>query len=458
MTEHPISSDPQPRFTVIIPTKDRAEYLRHTLRTCALQDYEPFDVVVSDDGSTDHTRQVVEDAAALDPRIRYTSTGSPLGMRENFERALSQVKPGFVIALGGDDGLMPSGIRGMLEALRDTGATLLTWPAPIYTYPHVNSTHGQLNVSRHTGLRMIESRRFLRRQARTLHYLGDVECPMFYVKGVVATSLIERVRRRSPDGRFYLSTTPDGYSGIVLAGEVNSYAFSGRPYSIYGASTGSQGLAYLSNDERAKSISEQFFGATSSRAMHRELASQPYSPLITLMTADFLLTARDLPGWGGTFPPIDYRHLLRNGIQELASGLFGDERILRELKILNQIALQHGLGAFFRTEVERTPRQNARRQFAGTGVNANAMLLDASAFGVHNIFDAAYAAQVVYQAYLELAPASLFRTLLRSVRYRGRALRGRRPFPPASSWTQTTDGHASPERHGPPDGLRDDAR
>jgi len=453
-----IASDAQPRFTVIIPTKDRAEYLRHTLRTCALQDYEPFEVVVSDDGSIDHTRQIVEEAARLDPRIRYTSTGSQSGMKENFERALAQVKPGFVIALGGDDGLMPGGIRGMHEALRETGTQLLTWPAPIYSYPHVNSASGQLNVSRHTGLRMVESRRFLRRQSRTLHYLGDVECPMFYVKGVVATSLVEQVRRRSRDGRFYSSPTPDGYSGIVLAGEVSSYAFSGRPYSIYGASAGSQGLAYLSNDERAKSISEQFFGAASSREMHRELAGQPYSPLITLMTADFLLTARDLPGWGGTFPPIDYRQLLRNGIRELASGLFGDERILRELTILNRIALQHGLGAFFRREVERIPRQNARRQFAGTGVNANAMLLDASAFGVHNIFDAAYAAQVVYQAYLELAPASLFRTLVRSLRYRSRALRGRRPFPPASLWTQTEDDSCSPARRGPRDGLRDDVR
>ena len=45
--------DSNPRFTVIIPTKDRARYTYHTLRTCAEQDYENLDVVVSDDGSKD---------------------------------------------------------------------------------------------------------------------------------------------------------------------------------------------------------------------------------------------------------------------------------------------------------------------------------------------------------------------------------------------------------------------
>src|SRR5687768_8165645 len=93
-----------PRFTVIIPTKNRAEYLRHTLRTCMIQGYEPFEVIVSDDGSTDNTREVVSDANRQDSRIRYTRPERGNGMRENFEHALNEVKPGFVIALGGDDG------------------------------------------------------------------------------------------------------------------------------------------------------------------------------------------------------------------------------------------------------------------------------------------------------------------------------------------------------------------
>src|SRR4051812_34153210 len=119
--------DSNPRFTVIIPTKDRARYTHHTLRTCSLQEYDNLEVIVSDDGSTDDTRGVVEAEARKDSRIRYVSPGAGVGMLDNFEFALSQAKPGCVIALGGDDGLMPYGIAGMLDTLRDTKQEMLCW-------------------------------------------------------------------------------------------------------------------------------------------------------------------------------------------------------------------------------------------------------------------------------------------------------------------------------------------
>jgi hypothetical protein len=291
-------------------------------------------------------------------------------------------------------------------------------------------------VFRKQGSHVIESHEFLRRQARNLHYLSDPECPMFYVKGVVSTDLVNRVRARSPEGRFYSPPTPDGYSGIVLAGEVSRFAFSARPFSIYGLSPSSQGQAYLSNDEQAKKVSQQFIEGVASRPMHRELASQPYSPLITLMTADYLLTAKDLPGWPGQVPNLDFRRVLRKGLKELSSGLYGDERILRELRILDRIAEHHDLRGFFREEVRRTPRQQSRTPFEGTGINANAILLDGPAFGLRNIFDASYAAQTVYQAYLEMTPASLVRSVARSFGYRWRAVRRKSRFPQVLDWTR----------------------
>ena len=256
-----------------------------------MQNYEPLEIIVSDDGSTDNTREVVEEAVRHDARIRYISHGIGVGMRDNFEYALQQVKPGFVIALGGDDGLLPYGIIGMREVLRETGMDLLAWPAPIYTYPNVRGSKGQLSIYHKKGLKIIDSHQFLCRQSKNLHYLSDIESPMFYVKGVASTTIIERVRNRSQEGRFYSCPTPDGYSGIVLAGEVSRYAFSGKPFSIFGLSPTSQGLAYLSNSEKSKNESKKFFQNVGSKPMHSELAAQPYSPLITLMTVDYLLTA-----------------------------------------------------------------------------------------------------------------------------------------------------------------------
>jgi len=431
---HPHPNESTPLFTVIIPVKNRANYLHHTLRTCSMQDYDNYEVIVSDDGSTDNTKEVVEAAMRSDSRIRYFSHGSGIGMRNNFEFALQQVKPGFVIALGGDDGLLPGGLNGMNNVLRETGLDLLSWPAALYSFPNVYGPNGQLVLYHKKGVKIIDSRQFLSRQATNLYYLTDVESPMFYVKGVASTQLIDRVRSRSKDGRFYSCPTPDGFSGIVLAGEVSRYAFSGEPFSIYGMSSSSQGLAYQSNEEQAKKDSERFFNDTSLKPMHHELASQPYSPLITLMTADYLLTAKDLPGWGGSFPAINFKRLLDKGLRELALGVYGEKRIHRELRIMRNIAEQHGLKEYYLKKIKKTKRYQTITLFDGNGISPNVFYLDAKPYNIHNIVDAAYAAKYIYKTYSEISPQSLFEMFYRSIKYRFQSRQKGNPFPPESEW------------------------
>lgn len=435
------NQDKNPLFTVIIPTKDRAEYLHHTLRTCSLQEYENLEIIVSDDGSTDHTRAVVEEAARKDSRIRYVSPGLSVGMLDNFEFALSQVKPGYVIALGGDDGLLPYGISGMRDALLSTGQEMLAWPTPAFFYAKTKMETGQLVLHTkrgcpQTGLRVIQSSDFLRKQVENLNYVSDVESPMFYVKGVTSTRLIEKVRSRSVDGRFYACATPDGYSGIVLAGEVKSYAFSGQPFSIHGVSPTSAGVGYLANNDQAKKQSEAFFKTAVRKPMHAELGAQPYSPLISLMTADYLLTARDLPGWPGSFPSINYWDLLLKGLDELIDGLFAEDRVARELAILYGVAQHHGLGDSFRERVNKT-RQNKRRTLEGNAISPSRIYINATEYGINNLVDAAYVAHYMHQIVPKFTLKTVLELLRNSLNYRLLSLRKGARFPQESEWLKS---------------------
>jgi len=426
-------TESRPLFTVIIPTKDRAEYLRHTLRTCSNQEYENLEIIVSDDGSSDNTEAVVLDAARKDSRITYITPGS-VGMRDNFEFALDHVKPGYLIALGGDDGILPYGISRMWRALEETGKDILTWGTPIFTYPAARSAKGQLRFHRPGKSKILRSSEYLERQVKNLNYVHDFESPMFYIKGVVATRLIEQVRSRTKDGRFYVCPTPDGFSGVVLAGEVEQYAFSGMPLTIAGASPTSQGMAYLSDGNEGKKLSDSFCRAVSDVPMHRQLASQPYSPLISLMTADYLLTAQDLPGWSGHVPPIDYENLLMKGLTELANGLYAEERINRELTILDKIAQHHGLEAFFRGKVKQMRRYRSRKPFAGNGITPRHLFLDCEMFQVHNIFDAAYVSYFVCQLLSKVNFYTVKELIADSLKYRMQQLRRGNCFPPESEW------------------------
>jgi hypothetical protein len=374
-----------------------------------------------------------------DSRIRYVQPSTGTGMLNNFEFALKQVKPGFVIALGGDDGLLPNGIQGMCDILLQTGMELLAWPAPAYYYPNTRGISGQLCIYREKGIKIIDSNQFLAEQAKNLSYSSDLQSPMFYVKGVVSTKLIEKVRQRTSNGQFYSCPTPDGYSGIVLAGEVSKYAYSGRPFSIFGVSPTSQGLTYLSNKEEDKKISENFFKSAASRPMHQELASQQYSPLISLMTVDYLLTAKDLPGWSGSFPAIDYKQVILKGLNELSFGLYGEDRVKRELNILYKIAIKQGLDDFFRKKVRSSKRYIQRSPFTGNGIGYGkktyGFYLDGDAYQINDIFDAAYAAQNICQIYSDLSSwKTLTSAIFRSIAFKIRSMRKGKPFPNESEW------------------------
>jgi glycosyltransferase involved in cell wall biosynthesis len=403
-----------PLYTVIIPTKDRETYLYHTLRTCLEQSYPNYRIIVADDASTDNSVAIVNKLIEKDSRIMLISRKRRVGMRENFEDALRQVQSGYVIALGGDDGLLPNAIEGINNVIQKTQTKLLTWCPPVFEYPSTDNPIGQFSICHHTKDKIVKSKDFLARQTINYNYL-DIECPMFYVKGVASIDLINRVKARSKDGYFYSCPTPDGYSGIVLAGEVDSYLFSGKPFSIYGVSPSSQGQVYKNNDNASKEQSQEFFDFASAMTMHSDLANQPYSPLLALMTVDYLLTARDLQGWPGSFPPIDYKTMMKKAVYELSSCGYGEDRLEREVKILYNIANKHNISDYLSTLLFKAKRHGRSKIKIGNAISFNMLYLNASEFDISNIFDAAYAAKYISKTISKLNIKDIIQILKSSI-------------------------------------------
>ena len=388
-----------PCFSVIIPQKNRAEYLVHTLKTCMIQDYPNFEIIVSDDCSDDNSVSVIEELAKRDSRIKLFAHKEHLGMRDNFEFALSQVKPGYVMALGGDDGLTPGCIWRMYEIICETGRELLAWTPAGFTYPDEEGGDNIFYIKRKKReIKIIKSEDFLNKIAQTFFYLVD-DCPMFYIKGVASTNLIERVKERTKDHCFYYCPTPDGYSGVVLAGEVEDYVYTTEPLSINGNTKKSQGKNYHRTDEKSRHEAEQFFNDNIRRTMHKELASQPYSPLVTLMTADYLLTARDLPGWPGKFKMFSFSDLLRKTFSFISTSSFAREVLERELIILREIARQHDLLDLYNELYDNTVISRKTAKSVYGFVITHSIRFNGKTLNIFNIFDASLATNFVYNFY-----------------------------------------------------------
>ena len=74
------------RISIIIPTRERCDTLKYTLKTCLIQDDGNLDIIVSDNFSQDATKGVVQSFS--DKRIQYINPGKRLSMSHHWEFAL----------------------------------------------------------------------------------------------------------------------------------------------------------------------------------------------------------------------------------------------------------------------------------------------------------------------------------------------------------------------------------
>lgn len=93
------------KISVIIPTHNRLDNLTSVIGTILNQDYEDWEVVVSDNYSEDDIKNYIE--SLNEPRIRYFRTNSFVAVTENWNNVINQATGDYIIMMGDDDGLMP---------------------------------------------------------------------------------------------------------------------------------------------------------------------------------------------------------------------------------------------------------------------------------------------------------------------------------------------------------------
>lgn len=229
----------EPKFTVIIPTRERADVLRYTLKTVLKQDYDNLSVIVSDNFSQDHTREVVE--MENDPRLTYLNTGSRLSMSKNWEFALSHCSGGWITILGDDDGLLPGSIREASEIMSEYKVMALRSEIGSYFWPQATGNNfGKLSFCPNgTKTEMRRTSEWLRRAL--LGYSPCSQLPMLYTGGFVHFDLVQKAR--APSGQFYCSMIPDIYSAIAFSRVENNYLYTDRLLAVGGVSKFSNGAS-----------------------------------------------------------------------------------------------------------------------------------------------------------------------------------------------------------------------
>lgn len=110
--------DSGPRVSIAIAAYNRAHLIDRTIDSLLRQTVQDFEILISDDASSDGSREVCERYAAADPRVRYFRNEERLGLGGNCSRVLSMTHGEFVILAGDDDLYEPDFLERLLAEMR----------------------------------------------------------------------------------------------------------------------------------------------------------------------------------------------------------------------------------------------------------------------------------------------------------------------------------------------------
>lgn len=110
-----------PFFSIILPTYNRASFLSRSIGSVIMQAYQDWELLIIDDGSTDHTKAIVN--SFKDNRIKYV-------YQENSERSaarnngINQAQGAWLCFLDSDDEYNTNHLSNLLEFIKKENPSL----------------------------------------------------------------------------------------------------------------------------------------------------------------------------------------------------------------------------------------------------------------------------------------------------------------------------------------------
>jgi len=269
-------------FSVLLPTRNRLELLRYAIESVLRQDCDDWEVVVSDNDSTEDICGYV--ASLQDARVRCIRTDRFVPVTENWNNALAHSGGDYVVMLGDDDCLLP-GYFSTLSALiaQFSSPEAVYAEAVQFAYPGVIPGHAEGFVQ--TGYSELFRGReqpFLLDRSEALAAVRKSMSLRLSFSYNMQHSLVSRrfLESLRPHGAFFQSPYPDYYATNVMLLAGRAILVVPQPLVAIGISPKSFGFYYFNNrsDEGTAFLNNLDLTATPESVRARLL---PGDPLLT---------------------------------------------------------------------------------------------------------------------------------------------------------------------------------
>lgn len=377
------------KYSVVIPTRNRASYLRHTLATCLAAVRDDCEVIVSDNSDADQSGDVAELVrGAKSAVVRHVRPDdAPLGMSAHWEFALSHVRGEYVVVIGDDDGLLAGTFSALDQIVAATSARIVGWPRIDYCWPdHVSDPLRDRVIIPLADDRLkygparFDGHRELRRVLR--HPEQYETLPVLYHSAVHRTAVELLLQPPAP---YIRGCAPDVYSGIVLAFLARDYVRLRTPLSVSGASGMSNGTAQVRVGRRSPVVSD--FEQQNRRSNIRFHPAFPDVPVLSALFAESFAKVKERYPQETAGVSLDMDWYARRIVRDVAL-LPGPSE--DRAAVVSEVLEHYGR----RPELVRLAERHAaapRGDESGfrPGFRGGRLYLDGRGFGVSNVAEAA---------------------------------------------------------------------
>lgn len=132
--------DSMPLVSIGMPVYNEETYISQTLDSLLTQSFEDFELIISDNASTDRTEKVCLNYAAKDRRIHYYRSEINLGGVANCNRAVELSSAHYFMLASGHDLRHEAFISRCVEILEQDASVVLCYPKAIWM-----ESNGQLS-------------------------------------------------------------------------------------------------------------------------------------------------------------------------------------------------------------------------------------------------------------------------------------------------------------------------
>jgi len=117
-----------PKVSIGLPVRNGERFLRQTIDSILLQTFEDFELIISDNASTDRTQDLCREYVCKDRRVRYLRNEANLGASENYNRAFRLSSGQYFRWAPADDLFAPTSLEACVAVLEANKDVVLCYP------------------------------------------------------------------------------------------------------------------------------------------------------------------------------------------------------------------------------------------------------------------------------------------------------------------------------------------